>query len=359
MCINRQEHSDNKFYYNDKELEVVKNFTYLGINFNTRGITVGAVNERLVSAEKAMFSTLINCKQNKLPIDTSLEMFEKTVIPCALYGAEIFGFNNLANLEKLQLKYIKYSLKLKKSTPTILVYGETGMLPMEYYVKCRMIGFWVNLVTSKQEKISYKLFHMCSILFLSGLLICPWLQEIKNILEECGMPFVFYQFQILEKKWLKNSFLPKIKITLRDQTIQNWAAKLNSEDSTKFLFYKEYGSKFGLKNYFSILPQDLWIPMCKFRTTNHKLPVEVYSWSYFNKERKERICNLCNLEDIGDEYHYVLKCPIFDDLRKLYIPKYFYVKPSVYKFIELMKMEDKHTLFKMARFFKDIMNVIQ
>ena len=112
MCINRQEHSDNKFYYNDKELEVVKNFTYLGINFNTRGITVGAVNERLVSAEKAMFSTLINCKQNKLPIDTSLEMFEKTVIPCALYGAEIFGFNNLANLEKLQLKYIKYSLKL-------------------------------------------------------------------------------------------------------------------------------------------------------------------------------------------------------------------------------------------------------
>ena len=359
MCINQQGQSVNKFFYNDKELEVVKNFTYLGINFNTRGITAGAINDRLVSAEKAMFGTLINCKQNKLPIDISLEMFEKTVLPCALYGAEIFGFNNLAKIEKLQLKYIKYSLKLKKSTPTVLVYGETGMLPIEYYVKCRMIGFWVNLVTSKQEKISYKLFLMCSILFLSGLLICPWLQEIKNILEECGMPFVFYQFQILEKKWLKNSFLPKIKITLRDQTIQKWAAKLNSEDSTKFLFYKEYGFKFGLKNYFSILPQDLWIPMCKFRTANHKLPVEVYSWSYFNKERKERICNLCNLEDIGDEYHYVLKCPIFDDLRKLYIRKYFYVKPSVYKFIELMKMEDKHTLFKMARFFKDIMNVIQ
>ena len=62
MCVNRQEQPDNKFYYNDKELEVVKNFTYLGINFNTRGITVRAVNECLVFAEKAMFSTLINCQ---------------------------------------------------------------------------------------------------------------------------------------------------------------------------------------------------------------------------------------------------------------------------------------------------------
>ena len=113
-------------------------------------------------------------------------------------------------------------------------------------------------------------------------------------------------------------------------------------------------SNLGSKTIFSILPQDLWIPMCKFRTTNHKLPVEVYSWSYFKKERNERICNLCNLEDIGDEYHYVMKCPIFDDLRKLYIPKYFTVNPSVYKFIELMKMEDKHTIFKMARFSKAI-----
>ena len=232
------------------------------------------------------------------------------------------------------------------------------MLPIEYYVKCRMLGFWVYLVTTKQEKISYKLFTICTFLFLRGLLICPWLQEIKNILEQCGTPFVFYQYQNLDKKWLKNIFLPKIKITLRDQVIQNWAAKLSSDDSTKFLYYKEYGNKFGLKNYFSILPQDLWIPMCKFRTNNHKLPVEIYSWNYFNKQRNERTCNLCNLQDIGDEYHYVMRCPVFDELRKLYVPKYFQNRPSVFKFIELMKTEDNHQLFKLARFFKDIMNVI-
>ena len=108
MCITSKDLTDQKFFYNNKELEVVKDFTYLGINFNTRGITVGAITNRLISAEKAMFGTLINCKRNKLPVDISLDMFEKMVIPCALYGAELWGFNNLINLERLQLKYIKY-----------------------------------------------------------------------------------------------------------------------------------------------------------------------------------------------------------------------------------------------------------
>ena len=169
MCITGKDQIDQKFVYNHKELEVVKEFTYLGINFNTRGITVGAIKNRLISAEKAMFGTLINCKRNKLPIDISLDMFEKMVIPCALYRSELWGFNNLINLERLQLKYIKYLLKLKKSTPTLLVFGETGMLPIEYYLKCRMVGFWVHLVSTKQGKISYKLFHYTLKIFLNAL----------------------------------------------------------------------------------------------------------------------------------------------------------------------------------------------
>ena len=358
MCVTGKDQSDQKFVYNNKELEVVKDFTYLGINFNTRGITVGAINNRLISAEKAMFGTLINCKRNKLPIDISLDMFEKMVIPCALYGAELWGFNNLINLERLQLKYIKYLLKLKKSTPTLLVFGETGMLPIEYYVKCRVVGFWVHLVSTKQEKISSKLFHICYTLYMSGLLVCPWLEYVKKILEDCGMNFVFYQHQILEKKWLKNSFLPSIKKTLKDQEIQKWTTQI-TEENQKFFYYREFAINFGLKNYFMSLPQDLWIPLCKFRTNNHKLPVEVYSWSYFKKLRNDRICFMCEANDIGDEYHYLMLCPAFRDLRILYLPKYYRERPSVFKFIELMKLESGPLLVKVARFVKDILNIIQ
>ena len=49
--------------------------------------------------------------------------------------------------------------------------------------------------------------------------------------------------------------------------------------------------------------------------------------------REDRKCTLCRLNDIEDEYHFTLICPIYYDLRKEYLQKYFYVKPSVTKYI--------------------------
>ena len=360
MCITRQnDNTVNNFYYNNKMLEVVSSFVYLGLNFTTRGITKATVNNRLVASEKAMFATLIKCKQNMLPIDISLEMFEKMVIPCMLYGSEIWGFNNTIDLEKLQRKYIKYTLKLKKSTSTNMIYGETGMLPIEYYIKSRMISFWVSLISTKQSKISYKLFRMCIALYMGGLLECPWLDSIKQIIDDCGMSFVFQEYNTLEKQWLKKVFIPKIKWTLKDQILQKWTNSLDAvENSDTYLYYKDFGSSYSLKNYLSVLPQELWIPLCKFRTSNHKLPVEIYSWSYFNTPRQERFCNMCNLNDIGDEYHYIMLCPVFNEFRDLYIPNYYKTRPSVHKFICLMKTEKKTLLIKLAKFVREIMNII-
>ena len=56
-----------------------------------------------------------------------------------MYGGEIWCFNNV--LERLQLKYFKHALKLKSSTSTNMLYGETGFLPIEFYAKVKMITY--------------------------------------------------------------------------------------------------------------------------------------------------------------------------------------------------------------------------
>ena len=45
---------------------------------------------------------------------------------------------------------------------------------------------------------------------------------------------------------------------------------------------------------------------CRFRTSNHRLPIEVGRWE--NVERHNRLCQLCQSGEIGDELHYVLQC---------------------------------------------------
>ena len=109
----------------------------------------------------------------------------------------------------------------------------------------------------------------------------------------------------------------------------------------------------------SILGQNLWIPFCKFRTANHKFPVEVYSWTTLHLDRENRKCCICNRNDIGDEYHYLMLCPVFSELRNLYLPSYYKNRPSVYKFTELMQSTNTKTLTNVAKFIRDILEVFQ
>ena len=301
---------------------------------------------------------LVRCKQNNLPIDVCLDMFKKVVLPGMLYGSEVWGFNNCLDLERIQLKFIKYLLNLKKNTPTVMVYGETGFLPVEYYIKCRMLCFWLSLFTGKQTKVSYKIYMLSLSLFRKNLLICEWLSYIKRMIDDCGMSYVFDSHENMDKKWLFQSFLPKMKYTLKDQILQKWQQAVEVENE-KCFYYKEFNYTPSLKNYFSVLPKSLWVPLCKFRTTNHRLPIEFNSWNNFFKPKSDRLCNICDSNDIGDEYHYIMICPAFKELREIYIPKFYRIRPSVFKFTGLMKTNRKKLLFKLAMFTKEILNLFQ
>ena len=93
----------------------------------------------------------------------------------------------------------------------------------------------------------------------------------------------------------------------------------------------------------------------RYRTSNHNLPVEVGRYiTPINLERNDRKCELCNVSDIGDEYHYMLICNYFAIDRKKFIPSQFYVKPSVDKFCQLMKSQKKSLLINIAKMCKVI-----
>ena len=44
-------------------------------------------------------------------------------------------------------------LKLKTSTPNIMIYGELGRMPMDCIIKSRALNYWCKLVNSKEDKI--------------------------------------------------------------------------------------------------------------------------------------------------------------------------------------------------------------
>ena len=98
--------------------------------------------------------------------------------------------------------------------------------------------------------------------------------------------------------------------------------------------YSSKGKKYALikdnvneANYLNILSCPASRTMLKFRTGNHKLPVEVGRWN--NIELQERKCQLCQTSNIVDELHYLLECSFFQTERKSLIDQYYYKRPNI------------------------------
>ena len=62
----------------------------------------------------------------------------------------------------------------------------------------------------------------------------------------------------------------------------------------------------------------------------------------------DRICFSCG--EIEDEYHVVMCCTKYDDLRQKYLPSSLFKKPSMLKFINYLNCENKSKLKKLGIF---------
>ena len=260
-----------------------------------------------------MFALLKKCRHLELPISVQLELFNSLVRPILTYGSEIWGYNCVNIIESLHLEFCKYVLHMKKSTPSCFVYGESGHYPLSIHVDSRMITFWHKLFLDSEGKMSSNILKTLYECFNFNIYKSEWLTKIKNTLDNCGLSFVWENPKSVSTNWLKN----KINTNLKDTFIQQWILQCN--DTNKACNYHLYKSTFGFEKYLDILPLCYSIAMTKIRTSNHKLPIE--KGRYTNIHRENRTCTLCNTNNVGDEYHFLLECTSLSLIREKYIPK--------------------------------------
>jgi hypothetical protein len=153
----------------------------------------------------------------------------------------------------------------------------------------------------------------------------------------------------LNSTWLINT----VKLKLRDQFEQTWHSLI--DDSPKANNYKLFKTSFQIEDYFELREHKKAIDFCRFRTTNHKFPIEQGRWD--NIDRNNRICFLCN-SDIGDEFNYILQCQYFKPSRKLLLSKYYNNHVNVLKFRYIMTSKNKTVHTKLCKLIKIIEKVI-
>ena len=78
--------------------------------------------------------------------------------------------------------------------------------------------------------------------------------------------------------------------------------------------------------------------MSKLRLASNKLKIVTGRYDANRVNREQRICTLCVLREIEDDFHFVIKCPaVLSAIRSKYISHYFYRRPSVFKYVSLLQ----------------------
>lgn len=90
--------------------------------------------------------------------------------------------------------------------------------------------------------------------------------------------------------------------------------------------------------------------LTRLRISAHNLRIETGRYGRQRIERNDRICQCCVSGDLEDEYHFILICPAFKELQSQYIKKYYYTRPSMFKFIELLRTTNKQILIKLSKY---------
>ena len=346
MCFGRK--VTHTFSLDGKNVELVDTFIYLGVTFSRNGKFIRAIKDNIDKARKAMFTLRATFREKLLPIDCQIDLFVKTIEPILLYGAEVWGTENVKILETFRLKILKQILGVKNSTPSYMVYGETGLKPLAVKIKQRMISYWSSIVTGKQNKIAVLLFKIMLNDKATRNSRYKWVDNIEKILNDTGLSYLWTQQKASRKE------INRLKQILEDQEQQYLENACN--ESTKGKIYAYLKESWTMEYYLSHLREHHIKALIKFRTANNKLPVEIGRYS--NIPYEERKCPFCN-DQVGDEFHYLFECKKFNKERKKYIKKYFYEHPNIYKYKLLMNSKNKKVLSKISIFVKIIMKQFQ
>ena len=142
-------------------------------------------------------------------------------------------------------------------------------------------------------------------------------------------------------------YLPTIKQRILDQYYQSWYRNINN--SRRLSTYCRFKHSFNLEPYLdTIYERKFKIALTRFRLSSHRLEIE--RGRYFDIDRTERKCKNCTQNTIENEYHFLLVCPLYEDLRRKFLKAYYCNWPTLNKFDKLMTTTNKSEIINLAKY---------
>ena len=337
-----------KFTYRNTTLQCVREYKYLGFLVTPSGEIRSGLEDLRVRALKA-FAKMKKALGVHFRLDiNSIHIFNYMIKPILLYCSDFWGClkkpkNN--PIENLFMSFCKQLLGLRKQTHTDGVLRELGMLPISFYAIKMAVKNWER-IHQKEGNILLIASHIDA---LSKDL--PWETSIKNTFAENGL-LETYLSKITGNSEEESGTLAANILFKRLADQYNQTSMENIRTSTKMKVLSLLKNSMGRETYL----QDITNPrhrqaMSRLRLSGHNLEIE--RGRYTKTPRNERICKYCDHKGknaVEDETHFLLNCPMFEELRAKYLPKEILDNRHMSQEQKLVKIMTNSDLKQVAKF---------
>jgi len=350
------------FTINKKAIEIVNEFTYLGIKLSSTGNFNAHLNQSKEKALHAFYKLTQLTDFKQLKPNEGNRLFDSLISPILTYGCEVWGSYQKHNFdlwdklptEKVHLRFCKYFLGINKKASNIASRSELGRFPLKIFVDTLTLKFYNHLITLPDDSIAKQTFLISKSLlsrnkpcFHSNLQTIFDLYKLGNI-------------TTLNDNIITNHRLQEFVCKMKEQYFEKW--KNDLANSSKLEFFTSFKDHYESEHYLNIIENfDQRRYFTKLRISNHNLAIE--TGRYDKTPVTNRLCLLCSKQEIETELHLIYHCPFYSDLRKEFYSKIDFTDSAQIDYqtftSNLFNSNNKNTILHFSKFIYKCFNIRQ
>ena len=311
-----------KFIYNNKTLECVREYKYLGFIVTPSG----EIGTGLKDLRNRAMRGLAKMRKSlgayfRHDISNTIHMYTYIIRPILLYCCDFWGCVKQPKhnpIENFHVMFCRQLLNVRKQTCTDAVLQEIGLLPISLHITKIAIRNWERIMDKNANPLLLAS-HFDA--FEESL---PWSSEVRDIFARNGMLETYLlklegRLEGAEVNYIEKTLLQR----MTDQYNQTSCGEINSKSKLETL--SRLKSTPGREAYLSeVKISKHRVAMTRLRLCSHSLAIETRRWERQIPDREDRHCLYCKAHgilEVEDEGHFLVVCPQYRELRETLLPQ--------------------------------------
>lgn len=287
---------NERWKFNNEAVEIVNNYEYLGVTLTPKMSFTEHIKVRTKKA-KICVNGIWNkfLSDNDIDIQLKFSIFNSVIRSIQCYSGQIFGYNYEEEINKLQLYFLKYVLRLPDHTPNYAVFLETKQEPTHIYMlKLHMNFIFKTLFVYGNDRLP----HLLSLKIIEKGIFwykewCDGL-EAKTLIRWREVPLNRNRWKMLIQASHENS-----KTSFHNICLQR---KMSSQ--SRFYKYLDHNVMLSEQRFKLIDITFIAKARCDVLALNGNRFGDV-----------DKRCSLCNMNTIESITHFIGRCPIMGEFR--------------------------------------------